>query len=78
MFSEPCFRDIYTANIRQKRGMTILSMQFGSNLSGVIGGQADMYPWSELLEIRQRIRQQIKARKAGSNSDIVKVGVDTY
>ena len=50
MFSEPCFRDTYTARLRQKRGKIILSLRFSSNLLGVSGGQADMYPWSELLE----------------------------
>ena len=30
------------------------------------------------VAVRLRIRERIEARKAGSNSDIVKVGVDTY
>ena len=34
-FFRTLFRDTYTARLRQKRGMIILSLQFSSNLSGV-------------------------------------------
>ena len=57
MFSEHCFWETQTAGHRQKQGKIILSNSqvqvdcfFSSKLTGVIVGQANMYPWCGLLK----------------------------